>query len=154
MESNAGGMRAPVRADDSIRVLELPSRVRRRLQRAGIHTVGDLVVQREGDLLTMAGFGGASLREVKRKLAEHGLRLGGGPPAAPAGAAMTRRLMRDSTGMRIAAGLAANPALVSQFRTPVRGNRVVDDYIDLISDAAGRIAAAMLRREQQAQGPK
>lgn len=148
MMSNADRGRTGVHSDDSIRVLDLPSRVRRRLQRAGINTVGDLVVQREGDLLIMTGFGGVSLREVKRRLAEYNLCLGQSVPAAPA----ARKTVHDSLGMCIAAGLAANAALASQFRPFVRGGRLVDEYVDLIADAASRIAAAMLRREQQAQG--
>jgi hypothetical protein len=145
MTRDAGKGRVALHADDSVRVLELSPRVQRRLQRAGINTVGDLVVQREGDLLTMAGFGGASLSEVKRKLARYGLGMGQRVRSGPAAA---RSPAPDATAMGLAAGLAANAALASQFKPLVRGGRVVDDYVDMVAEAASRLTAAMRRREQ------
>jgi DNA-directed RNA polymerase alpha subunit len=55
--------------------LELSVRALNCLQMANIHTVGELVQRREGDLLKTKNFGRKCLREVKEALAEHGLHL-------------------------------------------------------------------------------
>lgn len=60
----------------SIEELELSVRAHKSLASNGIHTVRDLVVRTSEDLLSIHFFGKASLREVKRKLAELGLELG------------------------------------------------------------------------------
>jgi hypothetical protein len=48
------------------------------LESARINTVGELVQWDEARLLSLRSFGKTSLREVKRKLADHGLSLGMG----------------------------------------------------------------------------
>ena len=55
--------------------LDLSVRARNCLASANISTVGQLVEMDEGSLLKLRSFGKTSLREVKRKLAEHGLSL-------------------------------------------------------------------------------
>lgn len=56
--------------------LELTVRAANCLESAKIRTIADLVTHDEADLLAVRSFGKTSLREVKRKLAEHGLSLG------------------------------------------------------------------------------
>lgn len=56
--------------------LELSVRASNCLESARIDTVGQLVIQTEGDLLKLRSFGRTSLREVKRKLLDIGLDLG------------------------------------------------------------------------------
>ncbi|MFG0326519.1 MAG: DNA-directed RNA polymerase subunit alpha C-terminal domain-containing protein, partial [Phycisphaerales bacterium JB037] len=56
--------------------LDLSVRASNCLESARIETVGQLVQQSDGDLLKLRSFGRTSLREVKRKLQDHGLDLG------------------------------------------------------------------------------
>jgi len=56
--------------------LEMSVRAANCLQMAKIHTVQQLVVLTDADLLKVRSFGKTSLREVKRKLADLGLSLG------------------------------------------------------------------------------
>ncbi|MFO0833132.1 MAG: DNA-directed RNA polymerase subunit alpha [Phycisphaerales bacterium] len=56
--------------------LELSVRASNCLESARIDTVGQLVIQTEGDLLKLRSFGRTSLREVKRKLQDIALDLG------------------------------------------------------------------------------
>ncbi len=56
--------------------LDLSVRASNCLESADIKTVADLVQREEPELLTVRSFGKTSLREVKRKLEEHGLSLG------------------------------------------------------------------------------
>jgi DNA-directed RNA polymerase subunit alpha len=65
--------------------LDLSVRASNCLESAKIETVGQLVRWSEADLLKLRSFGRTSLREVKRKLADHGLTLG--PPSPGSGAA-------------------------------------------------------------------
>jgi DNA-directed RNA polymerase alpha subunit len=60
----------------SIADLELPTRVSNCLATAKIQAVFELVGKTENDLLNLRSFGKTSLREVKRKLADMGLKLG------------------------------------------------------------------------------
>jgi len=55
--------------------LELSVRSRRCLQRLNVGTLGDLVQYSEADLLATRNFGVTSLKEIKLRLAEHGLQL-------------------------------------------------------------------------------
>jgi DNA-directed RNA polymerase subunit alpha len=57
--------------------LDLSVRASNCLESAGIKTVGDLVAMDENDLLKIRSFGKTSLREIKRKMADLGLNLGG-----------------------------------------------------------------------------
>lgn len=70
-------------ADDRRHLLALPIsefelsvRARNCLKQMNIETLGDLVGLKEEDLLQLRNFGDTSLREVKKLLAEKGLRLG------------------------------------------------------------------------------
>lgn len=55
--------------------LGLTHRTRNALLRAGIDTVERLLIESEGSLLTLQGFGRASLEEVKRVLRQEDLKL-------------------------------------------------------------------------------
>jgi carbon monoxide dehydrogenase subunit G len=69
-----------------IEELELPVRSYNSLRREGVHTVGALASRTEKDLLAIDGLGPQSVNEIKQKLADVGLALGG-PAAGPAAAA-------------------------------------------------------------------
>ncbi|MFT3786594.1 MAG: DNA-directed RNA polymerase subunit alpha [Tepidisphaeraceae bacterium] len=79
----------------TIQELDLSVRANNCLESARIQTVRDLVLKTDGDLLKVRSFGKTSLREVKRRLQDLGLRLGMTPDelagigrepvAAPAG---------------------------------------------------------------------
>jgi DNA-directed RNA polymerase subunit alpha len=60
----------------SLSELDLSVRSANCLQAEHIETIGDLVSRSEAELLKVRNFGKTSLREVKKKLAEMGLRLG------------------------------------------------------------------------------
>ncbi|MGH2403847.1 MAG: DNA-directed RNA polymerase subunit alpha [bacterium] len=55
--------------------LDLSVRPYNCLKRAGIHTVGDLIMKTEEEVVAVKNFGRKSLDEVKEKLAAHGLSL-------------------------------------------------------------------------------
>ncbi len=55
--------------------LDLSIRVRRALENLSCMTLGDVVQHAEDELLSMPNFGHTSLQELKRKLADHGLKL-------------------------------------------------------------------------------
>jgi DNA-directed RNA polymerase subunit alpha len=59
-----------------ISILNLSVRASNCLESARITTLGELASKTEADLLRVRSFGKTSLREVRRKLAEHGLTLG------------------------------------------------------------------------------
>ncbi len=59
--------------EQPISILELSVRARNCLDAENIRTIGQLIEMTEPDLLELRNFGQTSLREVKRKLAEHGL---------------------------------------------------------------------------------
>src|SRR5262249_6727851 len=65
----------------SLAELELSVRATNCLESEGITTVRDLVIRNEDELLEVRNFGETTLREVKSKLAEHGLSLGMKVPA-------------------------------------------------------------------------
>ncbi len=65
----------------SIAELDLSMGTGRRLDSAGIRTMGDLVRHSQDSLLAHWGFGRTSLREVRRRLAERGLCLRDDSPA-------------------------------------------------------------------------
>ena len=66
-----------------IEELNLPVRSYNSLRREGVHTVGALASRNEKDLLAIDGLGPQSVKEIKQRLADHGLALGepGAPPA-------------------------------------------------------------------------
>jgi carbon monoxide dehydrogenase subunit G len=69
-----------------IEELGLPVRSYNSLRREGVHTVGALASRNENDLLAIDGLGPQSVKEIKQKLADHGLTLddAGAAAAAPA----------------------------------------------------------------------
>ncbi len=87
VESAAGEAEEEVDAElmkklsKSVHELELTVRSNNCLEAAEVETVGDLIKYSEGDLLKIRSFGKTSLREVKRKLQEMGLEMGGYDPA-------------------------------------------------------------------------
>jgi DNA-directed RNA polymerase alpha subunit len=60
----------------SLAELELSIRTSNCLESEGITTVRDLVIRTDEELLEVRNFGPAAMKEVKAKLAAHGLRLG------------------------------------------------------------------------------
>jgi hypothetical protein len=114
-----------------IEELGLPLRAFNSLRREGIHTVGDLSARNEADLLAIANLGPASVREIKQKLAERGLKLAPaaaatvlpGPAAVPAGAGTV------PAGAGAARGQDELPAAPHAARPPD------EDAIDLLSVA-------------------
>jgi DNA-directed RNA polymerase subunit alpha len=60
----------------TVQELDLSVRANNCLESARIQTVRDLVLKAEGELLKVRSFGKTSLREVKRRLIDMGLRLG------------------------------------------------------------------------------
>ncbi len=73
--------------DLPIEALDLSERPRNCLRRAQIHTVGELVLKSEEDLLHITNFGQKSLEEVTAKLDELGLSLRATGDEEPSGAA-------------------------------------------------------------------
>jgi DNA-directed RNA polymerase alpha subunit len=63
----------------SLAELELSVRATNCLESEGITTVRDLILRNDEELLEVRNFGETTLREVKNKLAERGLRLVLGP---------------------------------------------------------------------------
>ena len=62
-----------------ITILNLPARSQNCLQREGIHTIGELVLRSEADLLDIRNFGAKSIEDVKDELAKLDLRLKDSP---------------------------------------------------------------------------
>jgi carbon monoxide dehydrogenase subunit G len=58
-----------------IEELNLPVRSFNSLRREGVHTVGGLAARTEKDLLAIDGLGPQSIKEIKGKLADHGMTL-------------------------------------------------------------------------------
>jgi carbon monoxide dehydrogenase subunit G len=122
-----------------IEELNLPNRSYNSLRREGVHTVGALASRNEKDLLAIDGLGPQSIKEIKQKLADHGLTLDDAAarpaaapttspaatspaatsPAATSGAATSGtgstvgRAARDTAGQRKTAGQAARDTAAS-----------------------------------------
>ena len=64
----------------SVDELELSGRSRRCLDTLDVKTIGDLVAKTKEELMTARNFGRTSLKEVREKLAAHGLVLEGEEP--------------------------------------------------------------------------
>jgi RNA polymerase alpha subunit len=120
-----------------IEELGLPLRAFNSLRREGIHTVGDLSARNEADLLAIANLGPASVREIKQKLAERGLKLAPaatvppGPATVPAGTAPTSTV---PTGT-VPAGAGAVPGQDELPAAPPAARPPDEDAIDLLSVA-------------------
>jgi len=74
-----GGVIDDAKLATPVEQLELSVRASNCLESAKIKTVGELISWDEARLLQLRSFGKTSLREVKRKLADMGLSLAGGP---------------------------------------------------------------------------
>ena len=106
--------------------LHLPVRAFNSLRREGIHTVGDLSNRNEADLLAIANLGPQSVSEIKQKLAERGLELGGAAAGAePVAAGSTAG----------AAAAAPSPTATAQAAPPQFARPPDEDAIDLLSVA-------------------
>ncbi|PID98638.1 MAG: DNA-directed RNA polymerase subunit alpha [Actinomycetales bacterium] len=76
---------APVQEQQSsdlqrpITILNLPARSQNCLQREGVHTIGELILRSEADLLDIRNFGAKSIEDVKDELAKLDLRLKDSP---------------------------------------------------------------------------
>jgi carbon monoxide dehydrogenase subunit G len=77
--TNAGTSAASTELSRPIDELNLPVRAWNSLRHDGIQTVGDLVRRTPQQLLAMENIGPASVAEIRRKLADHGLALAGAP---------------------------------------------------------------------------
>ena len=72
---HCGKLLRPPPAPETVRELDLSVRASNCLEAAGITLVSDLVKRSETDMGTLPNFGRTSLKEIKRKLADHGLRF-------------------------------------------------------------------------------
>jgi Bacterial RNA polymerase, alpha chain C terminal domain len=139
-----------------IEELNLPVRSYNSLRREGVHTVGALASRNEKDLLAIDGLGPQSVKEIKQRLADHGLALGepGAPPAIAAGAGQATG-GSNATGAGQAAGNgpgadraaaagattpdpsapAPSPRDRNGFRPPPAARPADEDAIDLLSVA-------------------
>jgi len=121
-DAQEGGLAQPIEE------LNLSLRSYNSLRRHGVHTLSDLAAQTPEDLLAIENIGPASVEEIKRKLAEHGLTLSEsrngttGAAAAPAASAV---------GAVNGSGPAPAAAGTSTWSAPD------DDAIDLLSVAGG-----------------
>jgi carbon monoxide dehydrogenase subunit G len=98
-----------------IEELNLPVRSFNSLRREGVHTVGGLAARTEKELLAIDGLGPQSIKEIKSRLADHGLALAtpgvaadqaaAGPVSAGTGAAGTA-----SSGATAGAAAGTAPA--------------------------------------------
>ena len=73
-ESGVKGLAADA-AQLPIEELSLPVRSFNSLRREGVHTVGGLAARTEKELLAIDGLGPQSIKEIKSRLADHGLAL-------------------------------------------------------------------------------
>ncbi len=100
-----------------IEELNLPVRSFNSLRREGVHTVGGLAARTEKELLAIDGLGPQSIKEIKTRLADHGLALttpgvtteaaaatGTEASTAAPGTAATSREAATSTGATTATG--------------------------------------------------
>ena len=67
----------PLTLNRSIDELNLSVRSRRCMERLGVKSIRDLINKTEVQLMSAKNFGMTSLNEIKRKLAEFGLKLRG-----------------------------------------------------------------------------
>ncbi len=74
-ETNGEAATAADPAQLPIEELNLPVRSFNSLRREGVHTVGGLAARTEKELLAIDGLGPQSIKEIKSRLADHGLAL-------------------------------------------------------------------------------
>ena len=121
-----------------IEELNLPVRSYNSLRREGVHTVGALASRNERDLLAIDGLGPQSVKEIKQRLADHGLALGepGAPPAAAGAdhAAATGGTTPDLSAPDHSAP-DHSPRDPNGFLPPPAARPADEDSIDLLSVA-------------------
>ena len=92
-----------------IEELNLPVRSFNSLRREGVHTVGGLAARTEKELLAIDGLGPQSIKEIKSRLADHGLALT--VPGVTADATAAGSTVSGTASPGAAASGAAGPAL-------------------------------------------
>ena len=120
-EDEGNGLAADA-AQLPIEELGLPVRSFNSLRREGVHTVGGLAARTEKELLAIDGLGPQSIKEIKSRLADHGLALTvpgvtadeGAAGSAAAGTASADAVPADETAAGgVAAGTASAGAAAS-----------------------------------------
>ncbi len=99
-----------------IEELNLPVRSFNSLRREGVHTVGGLAARTEKELLAIDGLGPQSIKEIKSRLADHGLALTapGVADETAAGSAAAGSAAASSPAAASTASGGTRPAAVSQ----------------------------------------
>jgi carbon monoxide dehydrogenase subunit G len=121
-----------------IEELNLPVRSYNSLRREGVHTVGALASRNEKDLLAIDGLGSQSVKEIKQRLADHGLALGepGAPPAvAGAGHAAAAGATTPDLSPPDLSPPDLSPRGRNGFLPPSAARPADEDSIDLLSVA-------------------
>jgi len=115
-EANGADAAAADPAQLPIEELDLPVRSFNSLRREGVHTVGSLAARTEKELLAIEGLGPQSIKEIRSKLADHGLALAApgvttDAASSTAAAAGSAAAGTSTTSERAAAstGAAASP---------------------------------------------
>jgi len=121
-DAQEGGLAQPIEE------LNLSLRSYNSLRRHGVHTLNDLAAQTPEELLAIENIGPASVEEIRRKLAEHGLTLSGSRSSGN-GAAGTAEA--SAVGTVNGSGPAPTATGVGTWSAPD------DDAIDLLSVAGG-----------------
>ena len=100
-----------------IEQLNLPVRSYNSLRREGVHTVGALASRSEKDLLAIDGLGPQSVKEIKQKLADHGLALDSRVTEPASAASGNGSATRAAAGGATAGGAAAGTAATTGAAT-------------------------------------
>jgi uncharacterized protein len=128
-ELGAAGDDAKAELSAPLEELHLPLRSYNSLRREGVATVAGLAALSEQQLLAIEGIGPASVQEISKRLADHGLALAQ-VPAAPPGAAS------GDHADGAASGAPAEQAPAGQAPDASAAERPADDNaIDLLSVA-------------------
>jgi carbon monoxide dehydrogenase subunit G len=107
-ESGVNGLASDA-AQLPIEELGLPVRSFNSLRREGVHTVGGLAARSEKELLAIDGLGPQSIKEIKNRLADHGLTLATPGVTADESAADSVAAGTASSGAA-ASGVTATPS--------------------------------------------
>jgi carbon monoxide dehydrogenase subunit G len=121
-----------------IEQLNLPVRSYNSLRREGVHTVGALATRSEKDLLAIDGLGPQSVKEIKQKLADHGLALDSRvaePASAAPGNGAATRAAADGPAASGAAATGATAQGLNGALPPPAARPPGEDAIDLLSVA-------------------
>jgi carbon monoxide dehydrogenase subunit G len=121
-----------------IEQLNLPVRSYNSLRREGVHTVGALATRSEQDLLAIDGLGPQSVKEIKQKLADHGLALDSRvaePASAAPGNGAATSAAADGPAASGAAATGATTQGLHGALPPPAARPPGEDAIDLLSVA-------------------